>query len=158
MHWENAKLNINRRATIRTSIGLALSGVFGAHMSRAVGAPEDAANLVAEFAGDASPIEGTIKLTAPEIAENGNTVPIAVAVESPMTEDEYVESIMVVAEGNPRPEVITFNFTPQSGIARASTRMRLAQTQNVVAVAKMNDGSVFTDSRNVKVTIGGCGG
>jgi len=151
-------LNISRRATIRTSIGLALSGVLGAHVSRAIASPEDAANLIAEFAGDATPVAGTIKLTAPEIAENGNTVPIAVSVESPMTDDDYVESVMILAEGNPRPEVITFNFTPHSGVARASTRMRLAKTQNVVAVAKMSDGSVFTDTRNVKVTIGGCGG
>ncbi len=151
-------MNISRRATIRNSIGLALSGVFAAHVSRVAATADDTAKLIAEFAGDASPAEGKIKLTAPEIAENGNTVPIAVSVESPMTDDDYVESVMVLAEGNPNPEVITFNFTPLSGIARASTRMRLAKTQNVVAVAKMSDGSVFTDTRNVKVTIGGCGG
>lgn len=151
-------MNISRRATIRSSIGLALTGVLGTHLSRVVASPEDAAEKITEYAGDSTPVAGTIKLTAPEIAENGNTVPIAVSVESPMTEDDYVESVMIVAEGNPRPEVITFNFTPASGIARASTRMRLAKTQNVVAVAKMSNGAVFTDTRNVKVTIGGCGG
>jgi len=151
-------LNISRRNTLRTSIGLALTGIFGAHVARVAASSDDVAAKIAEFAGDATPTEGTVKLTAPEIAENGNTVPIAVSVDSPMTEDSYVESVMVLAEGNPRPEVITFNFTPHSGVARASTRMRLAKTQNVVAVAKMNDGSVFTDTRNVKVTIGGCGG
>ena len=75
-----------------------------------------------------------------------------------MTEDSYVESVAIFAEDNPNPEVITFNFTPASGEAFASTRMRLARTQNVVAVAKMNDGTLFSDTRNVKVTIGGCGG
>ena len=85
-------------------------------------------------------------------------MPISVSVDSPMTDDSYVESVMILAEGNPNPDVATFHFTPASGVARASTRMRLAKTQNVIAVAKMNDGSVFTDTRNVKVTIGGCGG
>ena len=75
-----------------------------------------------------------------------------------MTEDSYVESVAIFADGNPNPEVVTFNFTPASGEAFASTRMRLAKTQNVVAVAKMSDGTVFSDTSNVKVTIGGCGG
>lgn len=151
-------MNINRRSMMRASVKLAVAGVFGVQASRAIAAPEDAAKIIAEIAGDASPVEGTITLTAPEIAENGNTVPVSVSVDSPMTEDSYVESVTILAEGNPSPDVATFFFTPASGVARASTRMRLAKTQNVIAVAKMNDGSVFTDSRNVKVTIGGCGG
>jgi len=97
-------------------------------------------------------------LNAPEIAENGNSVPVSVTVDSPMTADSYVESITLFAEENPLPQVITFNFSPASGEAFASTRMRLARTQNVIAVAKLSDGSVVSDTRNVKVTIGGCGG
>lgn len=151
-------MNPGRRRALRTSVKIALATVFGSHLSRVAAGPEDTQAAVDAFAGDATPTTGTITLTAPEIAENGNTVPISVSVESPMTEESYVESVMILAEGNPNPEVATFHFTPASGIARASTRMRLAKTQNVIAVAKMNDGSVFTDSRNVKVTIGGCGG
>ena len=75
-----------------------------------------------------------------------------------MTKDSYVDSVMVLAEGNPNAGVITFNFTPMSGKAEASTRMRLAKTQNVVAIAKMNDGSFRKSEALVKVTIGGCGG
>jgi len=101
---------------------------------------------------------GRIKLTAPEIAENGNSVPVSVLVDSPMTEDDYVESVLLLAEGNPSPDVATFNFTAASGKALGSTRMRLAQTQDVIAIAKMSDGTLYRDSRNVKVTIGGCGG
>ncbi len=119
---------------------------------------EDAEKLLAEFAGGADMQAGKLTLKTPEIAENGNTVPISVRVDGEITEDSYVESIMVVAEDNPNPEVITFNFSAMSGEAFASTRMRLAKTQNVVAVARMNDGSVFMDKKNVKVTIGGCGG
>ncbi len=119
---------------------------------------EMTAKAIADFAGDSETQTGMLNLKTPEIAENGNTVPISVSFDSDMTEDSYVESVMIVAEGNPNPEVITFNFTPLSGNADASTRMRLAKTQNVIAVARMNDGTVYTDTKNVKVTIGGCGG
>ena len=74
-----------------------------------------------------------------------------------MTDDDYVEAVMIVAEENPNPEVITFHFTPQSGVAYASTRMRLAKTQKVIAVAKTSNGSVFIDTRHIEVVIGGCG-
>jgi sulfur-oxidizing protein SoxY len=94
----------------------------------------------------------------PEIAENGNTVPMAVSVESPMTADDHVEAVLVVASANPRPGVVTFQFSPHSGRAEASTRIRLVQTQEVIAVAKMSDGSHYMDRKQVRVTIGGCGG
>src|SRR3546814_14432826 len=100
----------------------------------------------------------TTLFRSPEIAENGNTVPISVSVDSEMTEASYVESVTLLADGNPNPAVATFHFTPMSGEASATTRMRLAKTQNVVAVAKLSDGSVFMDKKLVKVTIGGCGG
>ena len=111
-----------------------------------------------EFTGGKTPQTGRITLNAPEIAENGNTVPISVAVDSEMSEGSYVESVTLLADGNPNPGVATFHFSPMSGEATATTRMRLAKTQNVVAIAKMNDGSVFMDKKLVKVTIGGCGG
>jgi sulfur-oxidizing protein SoxY len=69
-----------------------------------------------------------------------------------------VTDVLIVADGNPRGGVATFHFTPASGVAEASTRIRLAETQNVTAIAKMNDGTLFMDTRAVKVTIGGCGG
>jgi len=148
-------MNLNRRKLLVRSLGVA--SLFGA--SQAFAKPEDVAAAIKTLAGDATVgTGGGLSLNAPEIAENGNSVPISVTVDSPMTADSYVESISLFAEGNPLPEVITFNFTPASGEAFASTRMRLARTQNVVAVAKMSDGSVVSDTRNVKVTIGGCGG
>ena len=75
-----------------------------------------------------------------------------------MTEQSHVTDVLVVAEGNPRGGVVTFHFSPASGVAEANTRIRLAETQNISAVAKMNDGSFFMASKPVKVTIGGCGG
>lgn len=106
---------------------------------------------IAAFTGGADVMDGGIDLTAPEIAENGNTVPVEVAAEGAV-------SIMLLATGNPNPAVATFNFGPLAGSRSASTRIRLAGTQDVVAIAKMEDGSFHKASANVKVTIGGCGG
>ena len=102
------------------------------------------------------PSKARLMLKTPEIAENGSTVPISVQMESAMTDGDLVESITVFADGNANPDVITFRFTDLSGSAAAATRIRLARTQNVVAVAKMADGSTYMDSKLVKVTIG-CG-
>ena len=115
-------------------------------------------DVIKEFTGGAEIQSGRVELVTPEIAENGNTVPVSVLVESPMTADDYVTDVLILADGNPRPGVATFRFTALSGEAEASTRIRLAKTQNVIAVAKMSDGSFYMDKQPVKVTIGGCGG
>jgi sulfur-oxidizing protein SoxY len=121
-------------------------------------AANNAPDLIKAFTGGKPVIEGKVKLDLPEIAENGNTVPMTVTVESPMTEASHVTDVLVLADGNPNAGVATFHFTPASGVAEANTRIRLATTQNIIAVAKMNDGSFVTASKQVKVTIGGCGG
>ena len=108
--------------------------------------------------GDKSTKSGRITLELPQIAENGNTVPIGFEVESPMTDSDYVKAVHIFAEKNPSPEVATFRFTPANGKAKVSTRMRLLKSQNIVAVAEMSDGSVYMVKKAVKVTIGGCGG
>ncbi|MBE9556014.1 MAG: thiosulfate oxidation carrier protein SoxY [Proteobacteria bacterium] len=113
---------------------------------------------IAKATGGAATEEGRITLDLPQIAENGNTVPISVEVDSPMTDGDYVKTVHIFAEANPRPEVCSIHFTPASGIAKASTRMRLIKTQNIVAVAEMSDGSFHRETVEVKVTIGGCGG
>jgi sulfur-oxidizing protein SoxY len=108
--------------------------------------------------GDAKPVDGRIKLTLPEIAENGNTVPFELEVQSPMSDADHVKVVHIFAIGNPQPDVAAFNFSPASGKAAVSSRMRLAKTQDIYAVAQMSDGKVFMSKRTVKVTIGGCGG
>jgi sulfur-oxidizing protein SoxY len=108
-------------------------------------------DAIAELTGGAKIGEGSVSLTAPEIAENGNTVPIGV-------EAPGAVEITLFADGNPVPNVATFKFGPLSASRSASTRIRLATTQNVVAIAKMEDGSFQMAKANVKVTIGGCGG
>ena len=121
-------------------------------------AANDSADLINKFTGGKTAAEGRIKLDLPEIAENGNTVPMTVMVESPMSEQSHVTDVLIVADGNPRAGIVTLHFSPASGVAEANTRIRLAATQNIIAVAKMNDGSFFTATKQVKVTIGGCGG
>ncbi|MEQ8357157.1 MAG: thiosulfate oxidation carrier protein SoxY [Kiloniellaceae bacterium] len=151
-------MQVTRREALGLSAATATFVVLGPGLTTAFADEAAAEKMLMEFAGGKTPASGRVDLKAPEIAENGNTVPISVSVESDMTEDSYVQSVMLLAEGNPNPGVATFNFTPMSGEASATTRMRLAKTQNVVAIAKMNDGSVFMDKKLVKVTIGGCGG
>jgi sulfur-oxidizing protein SoxY len=108
--------------------------------------------------GDAKPVESGITLEVPEIAENGNTVPFALSVESPMTPESYVKTLHIFASGNPQVGVASYSFTPASGKAAVSSRMRLARTQDIVAVAELSDGKFLLGKRGVKVTIGGCGG
>lgn len=152
-------LNVSRRHALGLGFGaLALGAGTGAWVSPARAAKNDADELIKKFAGGKEPVNGRVKLDLPQIAENGNTVPMTVSVDSPMTEESYVKEVLVLADGNPRAGIITFHFTPESGMAEANTRVRLAETQNVIALAKMNDGSVYTTSQEVKVTIGGCGG
>lgn len=149
---------MTRRELLAAGGGLAVFTALGIDVRSALAGTEEAEAAIKAFAGDATIDESRITLETPEIAENGNTVPIGVEVESPMTEDDYVEAVAIFAEENPNPEVVVFNFTPASGVAAAKTRIRLAKTQNVVAVAKMSDGSVHMAKNEVKVTIGGCGG
>lgn len=138
-------MQLTRRTAILMGAGAIL--VTGLPL-RSSAAGEDA---IAAFTGGAEVGEGDIRLTAPEIAENGNTVPIEVSSDS-------ATEIMVLALGNPTPPVATFKFGPLAASRSASTRIRLAGTQDVVAIAKLEDGSFVKASTTVKVTIGGCGG
>ncbi len=116
------------------------------------------AEAIKKAVGDGAMKEGKITLDLPEIAENGNTVPVGVSVDSPMTDADYVKSVHLFAEKNPAADVASIHFTPASGVAKAALRIRMAGTQNVVAVAEMSDGSLYMAKKLVKVTIGGCGG
>jgi|TARA_B110000977_G_scaffold74460_1_gene100715 sulfur-oxidizing protein SoxY len=108
-------------------------------------------DAIMAITGGAETSDAGITLTAPEIAENGNTVPVEVSAPG-------ATSIALFASGNPTPSVATFNFGPLAGSQTGATRIRLAKTQDVVAIATMPDGSFLRASVTVKVTIGGCGG
>jgi len=124
----------------------------------ALASPESAAAYITKVTGGSAAKAGRVTVKLPEIAENGATVPITVTIDSPMSDADHVKTVHIVAEGNPSPEVVSFNMSPGLGKAEVSTRMRLGKTQNVHAVAIMSDGSVFSGTKEVKVTIGGCGG
>ncbi|NNJ83376.1 MAG: thiosulfate oxidation carrier protein SoxY [Gammaproteobacteria bacterium] len=136
-------------------VGLLASALFP-HQSFAT--VEETLKAIDGITGGKAPLEGKVSIELPQIAENGNTVPFTVSVDSPMTDQDYVKAIRIFAEENPYPEVFTFHLTPQSGKAEVKARMRLAKTQNVVAVAEMSDGAMFIAKEQIKVTIGGCGG
>jgi sulfur-oxidizing protein SoxY len=113
---------------------------------------------IAKFTSGHAAESGKISIDLPEIAENGNAVPLQIVVDSPMTAEDYVSEILVVADGNPRPGMAKFILSPMSGRAEASTRIRLNTTENVIVTAKTSTGKVYTARKQVKVTIGGCGG
>ena len=149
--------SLSRREAIAvTAAGLALAGHSPAWAQAATA--NDHAELIKKFTGGKIATAAKVSLDLPDIAENGNTVPVTIKVDSPMAADDYVESVLVVADGNPRGGVATLRFSPSSGVAEVNTRIRLAQTQTVTAIAKTSKGEFFTASRQVKVTIGGCGG
>lgn len=138
-------MDFTRRETLALGAGAAAMAVLPFQVQAA------ADEAMAEFTGGAEAAMGGIELTAPEIAENGNTVPVSVSAPG-------ATAIVIYATGNPTPGVATFNFGPLAASQAASTRIRLAGTQEVVALAKMADGTFAKASATVKVTIGGCGG
>lgn len=147
---------LTRRSTITAGAMAAFASLLGSRMAFA-----DEKAVMAEIKklyGDKPMAEGKIKLDIPEIAENGLVVPVNIEVESPMTEADYVKAVHIYADGNPQPGIVSYSFSPACGKASAATRMRLAQTQNIVCVAEMSNGSLHMAKANVKVTIGGCGG
>jgi len=146
----------SRREFLKTGSMAMLAAVLAPHMVMAEEADVKAA--IEKLYSGKTLAAGKIKLDLPQIAENGLVVPVGIEVESPMTEKDYVKAVHIFADGNPLPGIISYKFTPDCGKASASSRMRLARTQNIVAVAEMSDGSLFTAKQEVKVTIGGCGG
>ncbi len=149
--------HLSRRAALALGAGTAAITIVG-WGAGAFATPEAANADIAKFTGGKTPEQGKITIEMPEIAENGNTVPMSISVDAPMTDADHVTDVLILAEGNPNPGVATFHFTPLSGKAEASTRIRLATTQNIVAVAKTSTGKFYTAHKLVKVTIGGCGG
>lgn len=148
-------IGATRRALLASAGGLA---VIAFAPAVAFADAKMVADEIKRLIGDKALKEGRIKLDVPTIAENGLVVPLSFEVDSPMTEADYVKSVHFLADGNPNPGVASFTFTPLAPKAAGSIRIRLAQTQNIVALAEMSNGDVYTVKKEVKVTIGGCGG
>ncbi len=145
-----------RRDILFTTAGFAAFAALPAGPLLASGAEVEP--LIKKIAGEKTIAEGRISLDLPTIAENGMVVPLNFEVESPMTADDYVKSVHFFADGNPNPQVADYTFTPLSPKAAAQLRIRLAKTQTITALAVMSNGDVFSTKKEVKVTIGGCGG
>ena len=128
----------------------------------ALGAPgrsahaADMQGAMRKVLGDATAREGRITLDVPPLVENGNTVPLTVKVESPMTEADHVKAIHVFNEKNPQPNIASFYLGPRAGRAAVSTRVRLADSQRGVALCQMSDGSWWSGSADVIVTLAAC--
>ncbi len=159
MTKEFVHIEVTRRDVLAGGIAglLAVTGVAGfSGLAKADAAATQA--MIDKIAGGKSIETGRVHLDMPQIAENGNTVPLGVSVDSPMTDGDHVKAIHILAEGNPTPEVASFYLSPRNGVAEVSARMRMAGTQDIIAVAEMSDGTIHVDRVQVKVTIGGCGG
>ena len=142
----------------RAVLALAIAGIVLLPRRGLANIPQNVQTAIEKLRGGRTVQEGRITLRLPTIAENGNTVPLSISVESPMTAADHVKAIHIFATGNPTPEIAVFHLTPAIGRAAVDTRIRLGQTQDVVAFAEMADGNLFMARAEVKVTIGGCGG
>jgi sulfur-oxidizing protein SoxY len=144
---------------------LSLTGgaaVFGAvpvvTLQPAEATPATLAAAIRNVVGTAAVQPGKVKLDVPPLVENGNTVPMTVSVSSPMTSEDHVRSIHVFNEKNPQPNIGNFYLGPRAGRAQVSTRIRLADSQKIVAIAQLADGSFWSASADVVVTLAACTG
>lgn len=140
--------------TTRRRVLLAAAGSVMVRPARATPAEMEAA--IAAFTGGAPLRDGRVSLEIAPLVDNGNTVPVTVSVESPMSAAEHVQAIALFAGGNPQPPVAVFRLGPRNGRARVDTRIRLATSQTVVAVARLSDGSHWRRAVEVVVTLAAC--
>ena len=149
----------SRRDFLRTAAGGAAAGaglalVVTVRPARAT--PDEMKDAIRKVVGDARVVPGKVKLELPPLIENGNAVPLAVTVESPMTERDHVRAVHLFTEKNPQPNVASFHIGPRAGRARVTTRVRLANTQEVTAICELSDGTFWSDSASIVVTLAAC--
>lgn len=144
---------LNRRSVILAGAAGLLSTALP---FPAIGEPEDADAAIREIFGDRPIRDGKVTVTLPPIAENGNSVAVSVSVDSPMTERNHVRQIAIISPRNPLAEIARFQLGPRAGRAEVSTRMRMAGTQTVRAIAEMNDGSLWRGTASTVVTLAAC--
>jgi sulfur-oxidizing protein SoxY len=148
----------NRRCFLIRSAGLAAGAGFlsALPLSANRATPQAMQEAIRKIVGEGSLGHGRVRLDVPPLVENGNAVPLTVSVDSPMTEADHVAAIHIVNEKNPQPYVISATLGPRAGQARLSTRIKLADSQQVVALAEMSDGSFWSESADIIVTIAAC--
>jgi len=162
---ETARPRASRRDVLRMCVMTGVAVLGGSRTGPPAARAADAVSehspqfeaAYAKLTGDSEPKSGPIKLELPDIAENGNMVPFSLSIDSPMTADSYVQTLTLFSTGNPQPVIATFTFTPLSGRAVVSGRLRLARTQDLIAVAQLSTGERIKGTTRVEVTVGGCG-
>jgi sulfur-oxidizing protein SoxY len=156
MMHDTDSLHKTRRRFLLESAAVAGGVGLGLSVKPAAATPETMRAAIKRVVGEGELRKGKVKLDLPPLVENGNVVALTVSVDSPMTETDYVKAIHVVNERNPQPNVITAYLGPRAGRATLSTRIRLADTQNITALAELSDGSFWSDTVNVIVTLAAC--
>jgi sulfur-oxidizing protein SoxY len=142
------------KVTVGAAAGLGLGAVIT--VTPASATPAEMQEAVRSVIGSARVTPGKVKLELPPLIENGNAVPLTITVDSPMTEAQHVRAVHVFTEKNPQPYVVSFHLGPRAGRARVSTRMRLADSQTVLAICELSDGSFWSDSAGIVVTLAAC--
>ena len=149
---------MNRREFLRATGGVAAGLGFASLVAvePTAATPAEMQEAIRKVVGSARVTPGRVKLDLPPLVENGNTVPLAVSVESAMSQADHVKAIHVFNEKNPQPDVVSFHLGPRAGRANVATRIRLADTQTVVAIAELSDGSFWSARASVVVTLAAC--
>ncbi|MEQ1647403.1 MAG: thiosulfate oxidation carrier protein SoxY [Hyphomicrobiaceae bacterium] len=150
---QQSKYAPSRRKVIASGLAVTTASLLHSPTRAEV---EELTKTIFEITRGALPRYGRVKLTLPELAENGNLVSLLVNVDSPMTTDDYVKTIYIFAEKNPLVIVARFHLTPRAGRARVRSNIRLATTQQVVALAEMSDGTFWQGGSSVIVTLAAC--
>jgi sulfur-oxidizing protein SoxY len=145
-----------RRRFLELAGGAAAIAIPVVTVRDAAATPETMAAAIRNVVGTATVQPGKVKLDIPPLVENGNTVPMMVSVTSPMTPQEFVKSIHIFNEKNPQPNIGNFYLGPRSGRAQISTRVRLADSQKIIAIARLSDGSLWSATADVVVTLAAC--
>ena len=148
----------SRRQFLALACGTVTAGQLYAQLDPNIQAKRKAAleAAIAKVVGDAPLREGKVKLDVPPLIDNGNTVPITITVDSPMSASNHVKTIHLFTEKNPQPYVITAHLGPRAGRAMLSTRARIADTGRVIAIAELSDGTFWSDTVSVVVTLSAC--
>ena len=153
MSDHDPKRAATRRCFLAVAGGVALAPIL---VRSARATPDTMAAAIREVIGEAEVREGKVTLQLPPLVENGNAVPMTVSIDSPMTAAEHVKRIHVFNEKNPQPYIASFHLGPRAGKAEISTRVRLADSQTVVAIAELSDGSFWSASADMIVTLAAC--
>ena len=147
-------VKLTRRGALLAASGVALGTALP--VPARANTPGQMEAAIRSVTGQAKIQKGKVTLDLPPLVENGNTVSMSVTVDSPMTRENHVRAIHVFNEKNPQPNVITVRLGPRAGKAHVATRIRLADTQKVIAIAEMSDGSFWSDTVDVIITLGAC--